>query len=290
MNKNLVFRGFALFLVVFVGFNVFMLLPYYKEDSAPQPSEDPPKPVLIFLAKKLSEDIVNRAEALRENGVNAFICLHSQNNLHPMARREQDLIIWQPNEPLQEKGWVNLLSSVYKQNHQKRASLSVTSWERALFWAHEQKLPHVWFVEDDVWWANSSAVAEMVRHYTDDDTDLVTRSHRVCKAENKEDWPLWGEGKGILTEEELCKTYNVICRLSLRLLQRVDDFARQHNTLLFHEVLLASLSQRHGYTARKLDYPGVNVRYRPTFGLEELQKGMGSGQFLFHPVKMYLND
>ena len=44
------------------------------------------------------------------------------------------------------------------------------------------------------------------------------------------------------------RTFNPLCRLSNRLVQKILDFQEQHNTFVFHEILFPSLAIKNNYS------------------------------------------
>jgi len=200
---------------------------------------------------------------------------------------------------------------------------NVSAWDRGLLWATEyaekkggQKaaslLPQknderafVWFIELDVWLADGLALPDLIRHYESSPCDLIASGVLSHGPGFGDDWYWWGDyrifgargasGDLLLPRNNsgrvapLFATFNVLSRLSLRLLRDVAAMAEREKRLVLHEALLPSLvraRESEGWCLSWISVPWVNIRWRPEFSLREAKTGKNErGWRIIHPVK-----
>ena len=97
----------------------------------------------------------------------------------------------------------------------------------------------VWFVEDDVWWSEN-ALEDMISAYSTSSSDLITQRLHPTFADGPS-WPHWALGSGVIPNKFWAASFNVICRVSLRVLDAAAALARARGRLTFHEQLFPSL-------------------------------------------------
>jgi hypothetical protein len=97
----------------------------------------------------------------------------------------------------------------------------------------------VWFVEDDVWWSEN-ALEDMITAYSTSSSDLITQRLHPTFADGPS-WPHWALGSGVVPNKFWAASFNVMCRVSLRVLDAAAALARARGRLTFHEQLFPSL-------------------------------------------------
>lgn len=143
-----------------------------------------------------------------------------------------------------------------------------TAWDRAF---NGIEPVDTWFVEDDVAgrredFARLAELTAAVR------ADLV--AHYVARPADEPAWPHWFRNPGFT---QPWKSFNPICRLSGRLIGRVQKFREERGAFAFHEILFASLAEDRFDLANLR--PGVTgtFRWRPPVS--------GDAPGIHHPVK-----
>jgi hypothetical protein len=169
----------------------------------------------------------------------------------------------------------------------KTCNKSMTAWERGLYWC---ALQHTWdyvlTIEDDAQWTDPTAIIQLCKTYEGNDADLLC--HRIAESPAAHpSWPHWHCGEGMFEPKHFTASFNVVMRMSRRLLQAVKDFGQRKGTLLFHELMFASLAKEHGLKIHYWnDEPLLMLRWRPEFSDDALEKEyLGTTRCIFHPIK-----
>ena len=97
----------------------------------------------------------------------------------------------------------------------------------------------VWFVEDDVWWTES-ALEDIINAYSSSSSDLITQRLHPTFCDGPS-WPHWSLASGVVPNKFWAASFNVMCRVSLRVLDAAAALARARGRLTFHELLFPSL-------------------------------------------------
>jgi hypothetical protein len=193
----------------------------------------------------------------------------------------------------------------------------MTAWERGLYWATTRSTaastsrlsaeagssaasgagavgsgPHatwadrVFFAEDDAQWPDAGSLARVCRHILDaPKVDLLAQKIAWSPKEDPA-WPSWGAGFRYFKQEHLAAAFVPFCCLSGRLLQEVRAFAAKHKTLIYLEVLFASLAKQHSLRVRWFQEAGAELpiasRWRPDFSDAEIERALAG--FSCQPV------
>jgi hypothetical protein len=170
------------------------------------------------------------------------------------------------NEESKSKGFI---ATDFKENGE--------GWSKALYYFSSicKDLKFVWFIEDDVFLNDESALLNIDSQYTD--IDLLTSTVSENIQGKKDDWH-WS-----WIEIKLPPPYyNAMCcasRMSNSILSKIKEYATKHNTLYFHEALSPTLCHFYKYSY-KCPRELVNIIWRRTYEDKDIEENN-----LYHPVK-----
>jgi hypothetical protein len=169
----------------------------------------------------------------------------------------------------------------------KTCNKSRTAWERGLYWCSFQTdWDYVLTIEDDAQWTDPTAISQLCNKYKNNTADLLCQSIAEQPSAHPS-WPHWHCGDGMFDPKYYTASFNVVMRMSQRLLQAVKAFGARKHSLLFHELMFASLAkeQRLGIHYWN-DEPLLMLRWRPEFSDDVLRtEYFGTTKCLFHPIK-----
>jgi hypothetical protein len=154
-----------------------------------------------------------------------------------------------------------------------RFNKMVTGWDKAFYYFCEKvDYEYVWFIEDDVFIADSSILVNIDTKYPN--IDLLP-GHKWLKHAN-----------GFIPKEyklnmEIHQTLLCASRVSKKLLNLVKEISKKYKRLFFHEILFISLVI-HNKLTYKLIPELKNILYREDWTFEKIKKNMN---ILYHPVK-----
>lgn len=157
--------------------------------------------------------------------------------------------------------------------------------DKALFYflrVCEVRYPSIWFIEEDVFIPTLDAIRNIDDKYPS--ADLLSASHDVCTS-RRSDWH-W---RHVFEQTTLDPPYasSMICaiRVSDRLLDCIDKYARAYNQLFLDEALfntLALQAQLHVVTPPELS----TIVWRRNWTFSDIKQSN-----LYHPIKdMRLHD
>ena len=148
------------------------------------------------------------------------------------------------------------------------------AWDKALYYFQRIAPIHetVWFCEDDVYIRSVDQLANMdAAHVTAD--LLCERNTCVHKPSGKWHWPqVWGK-----LDLPWCGSMVCLCRVSKKLLAKVDAYVRKHGQLDFLEVLLPTLA-----VGMEVASPRAlaTMTYKSAWNKETVRKDQ-----IYHPFK-----
>jgi hypothetical protein len=231
----------------------------------PAPESSSAGPLVVFIARRAEESLISRVTALIAAGVDAHIIADEVESLPAVLPRNagDDGDEWSKSAlrrcaarvhsvdatEVRRLKWTNMTAKFLKSGR------DVTGWEKATLWAHgmlradaaapevgagnETAQRCVWLIEDDVWWAENGLV-DMMSAYSSSSAHLIAQKLHPTY-ESGPSWPHWALGSGVLPNKFFSSSFNVICRVSFRVLEAAAALARARGRLAFHEVLFASL-------------------------------------------------
>ena len=265
---------------------------------------DPPKnvfslqsrsrPVVILLCADVNIEVVNLLNSFIRQGLDAHVIPDTEivSSVH---------VHYLPTHYVQTSGY-SLLNPNMESN--------VSAWDRGILWTTsylaETGNTFAWFIELDVWLADKQALSDLIRHFEASPCDLIA-ADVLSRGPGVDDWYWWydhrvSEARGASGDlmlprkspfhtngAPLIATFNVLSRLSSRLLHEIARVAAREGRLIIHEALFPSLvraREREGWSLTWFALPWVNIRWRPEFTEEEAREGVREqGWRIIHPVK-----
>lgn len=238
--------------------------------------------MFLLISKEINEHIKKSLQSLLNAGIDAYVIIDK--GLEKSTKR----FITYDRAELENAGFTNSHLTFYK--IMKEVDLKVTGWDKALYHAYKTKEKYVWICEDDVFW-NRPAVIKMILDATEKiDDDLI--AHPLNESyETNPKWHHWNQSAIITTNKnKWSSSYNQLCRISSRLIERVHDIAQKNHRLVLHEALLATACKMYNlkksyYTDLKLPIY-INVYWKQKLTKEDIEKILEENSYvLIHPVK-----
>ncbi len=137
-----------------------------------------------------------------------------------------------------------------KSNYYKSSSWSnlkdIVSWDRALYYFNRinPKYEHIWFMEDDVFFASEKVIEEINRKYST--SDLLCAFNEINPTGDIHHG--WNHWVNVIHRIGTPWAHSLIsaCRLSKRLLKEVDNYVSDRH-LMFIEALFNTLAVHRGF-------------------------------------------
>lgn len=266
-----------------------------------RPSQTSP-PVVVLLCSEVNDEAVLQMNAFLRLGLDAHV-------IPDTVTAGSERVHWVPTETALAAGYSHLNPNM---------AVNVSAWDRGLLWvtpyAARTGSTHVWFIEMDVWLADGRALLDVINLFPEEGSpthyDLIASSLLSPGPGLGDDWYWWQDhriswamgrtGSLLLPYNHsggvpgppltpLMATFNVLCRLSTRLLNEVAAMAAREGRLVLHEALFPTLvraKEREGWRLTWFATPWINIRWRPEFSAEEAREGSARfGWRVIHPVK-----
>ncbi len=233
---------------------------------------------VIIMTRAVNEELIKRVKSLIKAGISTYLVVDHE---PPSIPRFNHRIIWIPDETLEKYHWGTLVSESFKRKH----NVNYTSWDRATFWAYTQKFDYAWFIEDDVDWIKVADIKKLLNSYNNSTAGLIA-SH-IPDMEDMNQWLHWNTLKGYFPKHIWKASFNVISRISYKVLAGLHKFASKHHKLIFHETLLPTITHTLGLKIEYISNPTAIIRWRPVFKEENIRDYIEKGYKIFHPVKDY---
>jgi inorganic pyrophosphatase len=179
----------------------------------------------------------------------------------------------------------------YESNYCKSSISSnlkdLVAWDRALYYFNrvcQKKYRNIWFIEDDVFLCSEKMLLNIDTRYSN--SDLLSSFHEINETGNiREGWNHWVNVVNRIGTP-WAHSLVCICRLSSRLLDRVDEYIQDRH-LLFIEALFNTLCLHNGY---KVDNPeeisDKSIHFNKKWTMDDIHKGK-----IYHPIKeVYLHS
>lgn len=259
----------------------------------------------VILARTLTPWLWQRMGKLIDAGFDAHVVQDAPLPVGPIRSHvsqalEQERLHYIDDRELEAAGYHDINFQVTRKK--------MTAWERGLYWATTRSTAatgklsseagsgaasgagagesgpqatwadRIFFAEDDAQWSDAGSLARVCRHIID--APMVDLLAQKIAWSPKEDpgWPSWGAGFRYFKQEHLAAAFVPFCCLSARLLQEVRAFAAKHNTLIYLEVLFASLAKQHSLRVRWFQEAGAELpiasRWRPDFSDAEIERAL----------------
>jgi hypothetical protein len=242
------------------------------------------KPVVILITRQLNESIIKKLKGLISVDINTYIMCDDE----PIISDESiaKYILHNTDEKMESLRWTN---------HMSRSIHKITAWDKATYHAYTLNVPNVWIVEDDVYWNDDEQFKKLIE--IDNNADLIGYP-LYNKYSDDPKWIHWNKLNTfeITNNKELWSaSYNQICRLSNRLLKKINELCKKRKRLYFHEIMFATLCKINNY---KISYIPelksdmfINIRWdRPFLRIQIKQLIKEHKYILLHPVKDNISD
>jgi len=242
------------------------------------------KSPIILITRQLNRSIIKKFTNLLDANIETYIMCDDEpeySNDFNLSETNKKNILNYSDEKMESLGWTN---------HMSRDIHRITAWDKATYYAFLLDLPYVWIIEDDVYWNDAEYFKNLIE--INNDSDLIAYP-RINKFSDEPDWMHWNKSKlnEITPNKDLWSaSFNQICRLSNRLLKKINELCKIKKRLYFHEVMFPTLCRINNY---KITYiPDlklnmyINIRWdRPFARIQIKQLIIDNKYVLLHPVK-----
>ena len=168
------------------------------------------------------------------------------------------------------KGWYDINFFIKK---------DVTAWDKALYYFSiiNTSYEYVWFCEDDVFIPNMNVLTKLDNKYNN--IDLICKEHLINDKglDVKDGWPHWHKANTF--NLPWVHSMQCICRISNKLLSKINDYVIKNNKLEFLEILFSTLAHQNQLT---IENPNElsKITWREVFDYDKLDTNI-----LYHPMK-----
>lgn len=154
----------------------------------------------------------------------------------------------------------------------------VLAWDKALmyFCLINNYYDYVWFLEDDVFILKEDVLINIDSKYSN--SDLLTSENYINNNGDLSTWELWFTVKDKLNLP-WCKSMTCACRISNKLLNIINNYVKNNNTLQFHEAMFNTLAYQNNClinNPKELE----NIHYRTGWDIYNLDLNK-----IYHPIK-----
>lgn len=228
------------------------------------------KTLVLILCNNYSQNIIEFETVLFENNIDYIVVCDS-------CTLDQD-------QNLLENGFYNLTRSPYI----KKPS----AWDKSFDIISKKflgdKYEHFFFIEDDVYSKKYCYITQFILESMKLNSDLIT--HNIKSINHSPNWQHWKEDY-----IEMLKTphqsFNPICRLSVKLVNKILEYQNIYKKFDFHEILIASLCLENNLTyTNYLEHEILktfigHIRYNPVL----IEKNILDDK-IYHPVKKTIDE
>jgi hypothetical protein len=158
----------------------------------------------------------------------------------------------------------------------------VTAWDKALYLMNEIEMQyeHVWFIEDDVFLFDESALLNIDAAY--ESSDLLSAFHHINRETDTNSWNnWWNHWVNIVHKLELPWAHSMVCacRLSRTMLDEVVKYKNKKGALCFIEAMFNTIALHKGLI---VDNPPElsTIHWRANWDINEINPTN-----LYHPMK-----
>lgn len=164
------------------------------------------------------------------------------------------------------------------------------SWEKSLYFicsnALYEKYDYFYFIEDDVYTKNLNIFIDLINLWSNIDNDLIARS--IKNMEEEPDWFWWKDTtKDRENFKNTIKSFNPICRLSKKLIFKIYQYKEYYSSLVFHEILFASIVKDFDMTYLDYDDSEYGKHIEVMVASPEINYENITTDNIYHPYKQY---
>lgn len=192
-------------------------------------------------------------------------------DLSILKEKYSSLRFFQINDDICEKAG-------YKNSSTAMGHKKSIAWDKAFYYFINQypkdKIKQIWFMEDDVYFYDENILINLDKKYLS--ADLLCKKYKKYN-QPKRKWQ-WDK-IDIKFSAPLYESMICVCRLSLKMLNKVQNYVNKYNTLTFIEALFPTLCFKNKLNF-KTDEKFNSIIWRKKYTKEKIDKIS-----LFHPVK-----
>lgn len=219
---------------------------------------------VFLLCRKKNNNLYNLHKILLQNNIKTFII--------------------EDEEPGDSFHGLSHIKLIDKKNNRYKS----TAWDNAFYFIFKNlnlelnNIKYFYFIEDDVYSKNLTTFVDLINFYENTTSDFI--SGEILPKKESEKWSWWKNDDDFLVFYEPYRSFNPICRMSIRLIKLIHDHHKKWNRFFYNEFLFASISKQNKLTC--LDYnreknPFIGkIIYRPC-----LDKSQIKDNKIYHPVK-----
>ena len=200
----------------------------------------PPKNALCILTRYFHPEWVEVLQTFTHFDV--YLVIDDQSTVQPTSHGNVHIIqvsdeVCMENNYYKSSSWSNLKD--------------IVAWDRALYYFNHINTdhPHVWFIEDDVFFLSEQTIHTIDNKYLN--SDLLCAFHEINETGDVHQG--WNHWVNVIHRIGTPWAHSLvsICRLSRRLLQEIDKYLDDRH-LMFIEALFNTLAMHRGFT---IDHP-----------------------------------
>ena len=206
---------------------------------------------------------------------NVFIAIDNQNDYTSINKKYPKITFIQISD--EECNKANYTNSDY-------FFKPIVSTDRAFYYFNRinTSYKHIWFCEDDVYIHNINDIITLDNQYPS--TDLIVPNIEMNKDGNNDGWPHW---QNIDNTLPLPWAHHIICiaRISRELMNKVDEFVKKHNKLIYKEILFHTLAL-HNDMSIETPKEMSKIRYPQEWDILDVINDYNNGaKYIYHPIK-----
>jgi hypothetical protein len=163
-----------------------------------------------------------------------------------------------------------------------------SSWDKAFYHLYQnsnllKKYNYFYFIEDDVYTKDINTLYNSFITLNQPSYDFI--GLKINKRQNTKNWCWWTREKDVnIYFKNPHMSFNPLCRLSSRLINKILEFRNSYNKFYFHEIMFSSLCVENDFTMTNLNslidsYLG-KFDSRPIINIDTIKDTK-----IYHPVK-----
>lgn len=165
--------------------------------------------------------------------------------------------------------------------------IKITAWDKIIYHLSKNNdKSYYWIIEDDVFLNDN--IKSYLDSFNTDESDMIIFG---WYKEYPDKWPHWKKNK-FFKNNILSSSLNTIIRCSNKLVQKIIEYKKTHGSLLFHEILFASIARQHNLKIKIVNKNNIfNSAFRDKkFKSNKLEYNDAKKNFILkHPLKQWYN-
>ena len=157
----------------------------------------------------------------------------------------------------------------------------IVAWDKALYFFTRYKTDYefIWFLEDDVLFYDLNTIQNIDAKYPF--SDILSSFHEINESGNI--YNGWNHWCNVVNRITTPWAHSLISasRLYRRLMEKVDEYVRNNNSLMFIEALFSTLALHNNYLVDNPEELASSITYDKKWDIEE----MTDINKIYHPLK-----